>query len=181
MPEKKGRTINIEEEVMKLIKEGKIKMRPRWYFVLGSFLGFLGLVGASLTALFLLNLLIFYFRAKGPFVEWRIRFLLDNFPWWIPVLAGVFIFLSIMFLKKYEFSYKKNFLLITLAFVTALFVGAYLLDVFGLNSFMLRRGPDHMKEFYKKVYPDFEKMEEMMEKKHRRDNHMRFRKGHIKF
>ncbi len=162
---------------MNLIREGKVKMKPRWYFVLGSLLGFLGLVGTSLTALFLLNLLIFYFRAKGPFVEWRVRFLLENFPWWIPVLAGAFILLSIMFLKKYEFSYKKNFLLITLAFITALFVGAYLLDVFGLNRFILRRGPGNMREFYKRVYPDFEEMEEMMERMHKRGMHKRFNRG----
>ncbi len=166
---------------MNLIREGKVKMKPRWYFVLGSFLGFLGLVGTSLTALFFLNLLIFYLRAKGPFVEWRIRFLIENFPWWIPVLAGIFIFLSIMFLKKYEFSYKKNFLLITIVFITALFVGAYLLDAFGLNRFILRRGPSHMREFYRKVYPEFEYMEEMMERMHNRGKYMRFNRGFRRF
>ncbi len=175
MPEKKSETLNIEDKVMNLIKEGKVKMRPRWYFILGSFLGFFGLVGASLTAVFLLNLLIFYLRAKGPFVEWRIRLLIENFPWWIPVLAALFIFLAVVALRKYEFSYKRNFVAIILTFTLSLFIGAYLLDYLGLNRFILRQGPAHMREFYRRVYPEFERMEEMMERMHKQRRHMRRR------
>ncbi len=43
---------NITETVMDKIRHGKIKMRPRVYFIIGSFLTFIGLVASILTSVF---------------------------------------------------------------------------------------------------------------------------------
>jgi hypothetical protein len=43
---------NIESLVMQKIKTGKVKMKPKWYFIAGSLLSFIGLTGLSMGAIF---------------------------------------------------------------------------------------------------------------------------------
>jgi hypothetical protein len=142
------RKVNLEKEVMAKISKDRITMKPKWYFVAGSMLMIVGLVGLSVAAVFLTNLTLFLLRKRGPGVG-RLQIMLEAFPWWVPLLAIAGTVSGIWLLKKYDFSYKKNFLLILLAFVVSIGISAWFIESMGLNEIWSRRGP--MKRFYQQL------------------------------
>ena len=84
MPKKKNKS-KLEEKVMSQVKTGKISMKPKWYFAVGSLLLFSGVVSLSVGAIFLINLTIFTLRKRGPITCWRLQTMIENFPWWAPI------------------------------------------------------------------------------------------------
>lgn len=75
--------------------------------------------------------------------------MVNNFPWWIPVVAIVGIIVSVWLLKKYDFSYKKNFPLIVVGFILSIIIAAIMIDNFGFNEKWSKRGP--MRRFYQQL------------------------------
>lgn len=133
--------LNLEQMIMNRIKSGQINMKPRWYFITGSLLLFAGLVGSAIGAIFLLNLSLFLARQHGPMGEVKLQLMLSSFPWQIPVLAIVSVIAGIYFLKKYDFSYKKNFILVVVSFIITIFLAAIIIDLSGINDNWFRQGP----------------------------------------
>lgn len=143
---------NITENVMQQINEGKIKMKPRIYFVAGSILTFIGLVFSITTSIFLVNLIKFYFRTHGKIGEFRFEQMLTNFPWWTALFAIIALVLGVWLIKQYEFSYKKEPFLIIIGFVLAIiFIGIFV-DIVGFNDSMLRKN-GKMKNMMNGYYP----------------------------
>ncbi len=132
--------VNIEQIVMDEIISGKIKMKPKWYFVAGSALSVAGLAGLVVTATFCVNLLLFLLRKRGPGFN-RLDFMLDSFPAWLPILALISVTGGIVMLKKFDFSYKNNFKLIVLGLVLSVVAGAFVIDATGLNDVWSKKGP----------------------------------------
>ncbi|MCR4329033.1 MAG: hypothetical protein NUV65_00630 [Candidatus Roizmanbacteria bacterium] len=140
---------DIEKAVMAQVRSNKVTMKPRWYFIVGSLFMMIGLIALSIGAVFLTNLTLFLLREHGPMGQLRLQFLLDTFSWWIPTLAVVGIVFGVWILKKYDFSYKKNFLLITVGFVLSIIVAAFVIDSIGLNEMWARQGM--MRRFYQRI------------------------------
>ena len=141
MPKKIRMTSNsLESTIMAKVASGEITMKPRWYFVIGSLLMGSGLVGLSIGLVYAFNLTFFLFRSHGPMGEWRLQQLLASFPWWVPVLAGGSSLVGIWLLKKYDFSYRKNFWGVVLGLLLVFAVTAYVLDVSGLSDQWFKRG-----------------------------------------
>jgi hypothetical protein len=153
----KDQKSNLEKMVMQKIKSGQVKMKPKWLFVLGSVFMSLGFISFTMVAVFLTNLTVFLIRKKGPGIG-RLNLMLDNFPLWIPLLAVLGIVLGIWFLKKYDFSYKKNFWFVIVGFIASILLAAFVMDYLGLNETWSRGGT--MRRFYQRIenqenlYPD---------------------------
>lgn len=132
---------------MSLIRKGQAKMKPKWYFVLGSLAMLGGFVGLTILSVFLISVMFFSLKTHGPMGNIRYAQLLITFPWGAIIIAAVGIWLGILLLKRYEFSYKKNFSLIVIGFVLAVFLSGWLIHYTGLDSVWIRGGPA-MKAFY---------------------------------
>ena len=130
----------ITSNVMGQIHQGKVKMRPKVYFVMGSLLTFLGLVFFFTTSVFLVGLLRFSIRPHGPMKEVRFGQLVDSFSWWIPVFAIISLVVGFWLLRRYEISYKKNYTLIVIWIVVAVIATGFFVDSIGLNDNLMRRG-----------------------------------------
>lgn len=148
----KQKKTDFENVVMSKIKKGEITMKPKWFFMVGSLMMGVGLVGASFGAIFLVNLTLFLLRKRGPGLM-RLELMLASFPWWVPILAIIGIAIGIWLLKKYDFSYKKNFMLIIVAFIASIVIAAWLIDYLGFNEAWSTRGP------MRKFYQQFERQE----------------------
>lgn len=136
---------NIKNQVMEKIKKGEIKMRPRWYFILGSITIFIGLLSATIFSILSINLILFLLKKHyGPMYQYRLSFILANFPWWLIIPSILGIILGLKLLKEYRFSYKNNFLFILISYILIIFLSAFLIDKFNLNSFF------YQKKFFKK-------------------------------
>jgi len=151
MPKKKSK-VTLEEKVMLKIKSEKIKMKPRWYFVAGSTLLFVSLVSLSVGVMFLINLMFFALRSQGPMVNWRVSMMLSSFPWWGLVFSLLGLMVGVRLLKRYDFSYKKNFGLVMIIFVLTMVVAGLLFDKMGLNEMLIKRRPG-IERFYENVRP----------------------------
>lgn len=142
---------NIKKVVMEQIEKSKIKIRPKWHFVLGSIFLFLGVTGSIISASFLINLIFFLIRPHyGPKYQWRLQLIISNIPYWIPILTLIFILFGFYLLKKYEFSYKKNFLLIAVALVLSIIITGFLMNFLGLNELFIKKGPRRIRQFYQR-------------------------------
>lgn len=128
--------IDITSEVMSKIKKGQIRMKPKWYFVLGSSAMILGLSSISIVLMFVIRLFMFSIRQHGPMADIRLQQIISGFPLWAPLVAIFGIILGITMLKKYDFSYKKNFYLIIVGVIVAIVLSGFLIDKFNLDSFM---------------------------------------------
>ena len=132
---------NIEKNIMDQISSGKIAMKPRWYFVVGAFLAMLGLIGSFFTAIFFTNILFFLSRHVGGQGQWKLDMALSSFPLWVPLLALMGLSIGIILLRKFDFSYRKNFVLIVAVAIISVLLGSYLLDKSGVNDIWSVRGP----------------------------------------
>ena len=132
---------NITKVVMDRIHRDKIKMRPKVYFIAGSFLAFLGLVASTLVSVFLVGLMRFSLRTHGPMGEYRLDQMLSSFPWWAVAVAILGLLIGIWLLRRYDFSYKINFKVVVISFVVAIIVAGWVIDATGLNDILFRQGP----------------------------------------
>ena len=140
--------VNLEKNIMDRVKTGSVRMKPRWYFVLGSLALSAGLAGIATVLIFVNNLAFFLLRQHGPMGEWRLQQILNSFTWWLPILAMAGIFMGIKLLQKYDFSYKKNFGLLIIGLLISLIFASALIDYLGFNEIWSRQGP--MRRFYPK-------------------------------
>lgn len=134
---------------MEKITSGQVVMKPRWYFLAGSILSVISLVGITVSAVFLTNLMFFLLRSHGPMGQWRLATILNSFSWWIPVLALLGITISVWLLKQYDFSYKHNWVLVVLGFIIAIVLAALAIDHLGVNEIWSQRGAG--RRFYQRL------------------------------
>lgn len=127
--------------MMDKIRSGSVTMKPRFYFIAGSLLIIAGLVASFVVSVFLVALTRFSLKTHGPMGQYRLNELLLSFPWWAPLIAAGGIVAGILMLRKYEFSYKKNFLLIVVGFAIAVIAAGWAIDSLGLDSVWFRQGP----------------------------------------
>lgn len=124
---------------MRQIKTGKVKMKPRWYFVTGSFLMVIGLIGLAILSIYLTSLISFSLRTHGPMGSIRYQQLLAAFPWWTLPVMLVGMISGIYILKQFDFSYKKNFGLILILLFLSLIAAGWYVDYSGMNQLWMRR------------------------------------------
>jgi len=146
--------VNITENVMSRIKTGGIRMKPKWYFVLGTLGMIIGLVGLAIVTVFLISLVSFSLRTHGPMGDIRYQQLLSNFPWWAPLIALVGLLGGILMLKKFDFSYKNNFLMITAIFIGSIIIAGLAIDYLGIDSLWARGGM--MRKLYQQYGGDYQ-------------------------
>ena len=124
---------------MDQIHKGKLKMRPRIYFIAGSILTFVGLVASIATSVFAIGLIRFLSRSNGIFSH-KFSRLISVFPWWVLVLAVLGLVLWILLIRKYDFSYKIDFKKAIVLTILTVIVSGWLVDVLGFNDLLVRKG-----------------------------------------
>lgn len=132
---------NITDSIMGQIHQGKIKMKPRLYFIIGSVLSFVGVVLSILTTIFVISFIRFSFLAQGPMGEYKAEELVSHFSWFGPIFAILGLVIGIWLLRQYDFSYKINFRIMVVVVILAVTVAGIVLDMTGLNNIIFQHGP----------------------------------------
>lgn len=138
--------IDITKNVMSKIKKEQIIMRPKWYFWLGSLSIFFALIGLAIVSIFLISLVTFSLRSHGPMGAIRYQQIVSNFPWGAPIIVVMGMIVGLTLLKKYDFSYRKNFALIIVVVISAVLLAGILVNTLGVDKLWIKRGP--MRRFY---------------------------------
>jgi len=126
---------------MAQIKDGHTKMKPRWYFVLGSLSMIVGLASLFVLSTFFVSLITFSIRSHGPMAGIRLQNMLALFPWWALITAAIGLGISCLMLRTYDLSYKKNFLMIAAGFILGAILMGWFIDYSGLDNAWIERGP----------------------------------------
>lgn len=137
---------NIKNKVINIIETKRMTIKPKWIFVIGSSLSAIGIVITSVLTL--LSIQLIRFRLNHPSLNGarKINIILASLPWYIPVLAIGSLLVGYYILKRYDFSYKKNFGVIIGLIVVAMIFGSMLLNRLGLDNFLSRRG------YFRQIY-----------------------------
>ncbi len=141
-------TINIKKSVLSAVQSGGVTMRPRWHFILGTTLSAIGITISAALSLLAIHLLRFRLTHPGIGAARKLDFILNNLPWYIPVFALVGLLGGYLLLRRYDFSYRKNFGYILLAVLIGLILGSYTLSTLRLDDFLTRRG------YFRQIYQD---------------------------
>lgn len=130
---------DLSNQVMTGIDKGKIKMRPRWYFLIGSIVFGGGLILLLITSVILVDYVAFRLRTHGPFGyllfgPYGLKPFLVTFPFVPLVLSIIAIGMGIYLFRRYDLSYKTNFTAISIAILIATVGGGFVLDFVGVNE-----------------------------------------------
>jgi uncharacterized BrkB/YihY/UPF0761 family membrane protein len=132
---------NIEENIMSQIHQGKIKMRPKIYFIAGSVLIFFGLISTIVVSSFAINLMKLSLQAHGPMFQYRFDQLVSNFPWWVFVVGVLSLIVGVWFIYRYNILYKIRPWIVIVLFVFSVAVAGWIIDQMSLDVRLFRQGP----------------------------------------
>lgn len=130
---------NIENNVMDQIQKGKLKMRPKIYFIVGSILTFAGLVSSIVVSVFSVAIIKFILRSSG-IMSHKLDRIFSIFPWWMLILAIVGLVVGVLLVRKYDFSYKIDFKKAIILAILAIVLSGWLVDALGLSDLLARKG-----------------------------------------
>lgn len=137
----------IADQVIAEIKNRHLRMKPRWYFALGSIAWVVGLASLAIFSIFLINLATFSLRTHGPMGDLRFDQMVANFPWWTLLLSTLGIIAGIWLIKQHDISYRYRPIYVILTFILAIFLAGFLINYLDLDRFLMGRGP--FKEIYR--------------------------------
>ena len=161
--------MSLRSKLMNEIKNDKIRMKSRWVFIAQKIGLQSGLALTVVLLVFLINAFFFYIKSNHLLLPLHYgtawwQELLHSLPYDLILIIIVLLVLLNFIIKKFEFSYKKPFVVIFSAFIifiifwaTALFIGnfnemlrsnieTYNLNIPYVNDFYMNRcgGGCHM-------------------------------------
>lgn len=155
MPKAKNR--DLAKKIMKQVHEGRVKMRPRVYFVVGSALLGIGLAGAVVLTILFISLAFFRLRTHAPFGflwfgQFGLRPFFATFPW-LPLLVAVVGFIgAIVLLQRYDISYKWGLAGLAVGLLALVLTVGLLLSPLGFNKRARQLPP--LRPFYQDRFAD---------------------------
>lgn len=124
---------SIHDRVLKSIEEGRIKQRPRSYFLLRGVALALGAVLLGLITLFLISFAIFTLRQKGGWFApafggrgW-LEFIFD-LPWLIVLSAIALLLLLEVMVRRYQYAYERPLVISLLGLAIAVGLGSVIVE-----------------------------------------------------
>ena len=104
-----------KNKILEKIKKGRIKMKPKSYFVFRTILFAIGIILAFIFTVFIIGFILFNLRVSGAWHFPAFGFpglglFFVSLPWLLIVLAIIFILILEIFAKKFSIVYKKPLL-----------------------------------------------------------------------
>jgi hypothetical protein len=126
----KKNTIN---NVLDAIDSGRVKMTPKWHFIIKAAFLIIGIVLAVLVVLYIISFIIFSLRVNGALFAPGFGFrglpvFLAALPWLLISIALVFIVLLEFLVRKYSFAYRKPLLYSAIGVIILAGLGGAILD-----------------------------------------------------
>ena len=130
MEENHNNRKQIREKVLEVIKNGQVKMRPKWHFILKASLIITGAIAAFLISLYLASFIIFVLHQTGVWFAPAFGFpgfgiLMSALP--IVLIGVLLIFIAVIEIlaRRYSFTYRQPFLYSALGVIALVVVGGF--------------------------------------------------------
>ena len=157
---KEKNNASILVRVQDAIQSGRIRVKPRWHFVLRATLGVVGGVIVLLMMVYTASFIIFILRATGLwFVPvfgsrgWYEFF--RSAPWLLIVLCVVFIAVLEIMVRKYSFAYRAPLLYSAVTIVLIVVIGGVLIAATPLHRGFFRNAERDRLPFGGSIYRGF--------------------------
>ncbi len=155
---------SIANKIIHQIKDDKIKMRPKIYFILKSAAIAFGIFFISLFILYLISFIIFALRASGvwylPYFGLRgIGTLFMSLPWLLISISVILIIILEILVKHFAFAYRKPVFYSILFIIIFVLLGSFAVDRIGLQSKLFKKTEQGDLAVAGKFYRDLGKTE----------------------
>lgn len=135
-------------------------MKPRFYFTLKTALFIVGIILASLFAVYLLSLAIFIIKANGIWYFPKIQGLgiltmIKFAPWLIIISAIVMIIILEIFAKNFNFIYRRPMLYSILAIISIIIISSFAVNQIRIHPRIFQKAQEHRLPFIEKTYRRF--------------------------
>ena len=127
------------QSVMTKIKSGQVRMRPRLFYVLVSFITGAIILLSSLLVSYLMTIVFFWVRiqtantmAFGARV--KLSEAVSSFPWWALILAGLLFALAVFLIRRQGQMYKHRLSTIVAILLAISLVLGMFLSILGIGG-----------------------------------------------
>jgi len=133
----------MQAKVLEEIKKGRIKIKPKYYFVLKTLIFAVAALLAFTFTIFLISFITFVLRGRGswflPHFGWPgIKIFLISFPWILALAALFFVVILEILVNHFGFSYRRPLVYTTLGAVIVVVVAGICIDSTQLHTNALR-------------------------------------------
>lgn len=147
----------LQEEIARAIETGKVKMKPRWHFVLRGAAVLAGAIFLALALLYLVSFIVFSLRQSGalftPAFGWRgVVVLLSSLPWLLVLSAAVLAVLLEVLVRRYQFSYGRPLLYTVLGVAALAVAGGILVERTAVHRTLLLKAQRDRLPFGARLY-----------------------------
>jgi hypothetical protein len=137
----------MQKNILAAIEAGKVKMRPRWQYLLRGGLLAAGLVLAALAVLFVGSFIVFLLQQNGAwfapsFGGSGLRELFMALPLLFVAVALVFIVLLQTLMRRYSFSYGQPLLYSVIGVSAFVVIGSFLVAQSHIHEGLFRQARD---------------------------------------
>jgi len=151
---------SISEKVLKQIKSGKTKMRPKVYFVAKTILIVLGILLLSLSLFFLISFIMFSLRSTGVWYLPRFGFpalhtFFFSLPWLLILMGLALIVVLEILVNRFSFSYRRPLVYSLLGVIITVTLGSFLLQRSQMHSVLFRQVRDGRLPLTGQLYRNF--------------------------
>ncbi len=124
---------SIIDKVLNKIKSGRVKMKPKIYFILKTVLLISGTLVLISFIIYFVSFVIFSLRVSGvlflpKFGFSGMKIFLNSLPWFLILIIAILIILLEIFAKKFTFVYRRPILYSLLGIIMIVFIGSFLID-----------------------------------------------------
>ena len=149
-------TKDFVKNIKQKIQKGELKMKPKIYFILGTWLLIIGLVFTSIASMFLSNLIFYRLRVHRPFGFLAfggpgIGPFFRMFPWIFIVLTAAIIVTGLYLYKQTDISYKTSLKYVIPIFLAVIVLSGFAVDKIGLNEQIRKTRP--FRPMYQDIKP----------------------------
>ncbi|MEW6610234.1 MAG: hypothetical protein AB1352_01205 [Patescibacteria group bacterium] len=123
-------TESLRDKVLSSIKNGKVRMRPRWHFILKTALAISGGIILTLALLYLVSFIFFVLRVNGVwfvpvFGFYGVRTFFVSLPWLLIITSLIFILILETLVRHYSFAYRQPLLYSILGILILVIIGGF--------------------------------------------------------
>ena len=119
---------DIAKEIKSKIEKGDLKMKPKAYFVIGTFLASFGIIVFGSLSTFFANVMIHRIRVGKMLPA------IKDLPWEMLLFATLSLILGLFLIRKFDVAYKKSFTYLVTLLILIVVITAATLDKVGFNE-----------------------------------------------
>lgn len=136
---KKQTKSTVADIVLRDIKQGRLTMRPRMYFMLLSTVSSIAIATFALSLAYLMSIVFFWIRIQTADTMARgaranLNATLSNFPWWAFLLGAASLALAVWLIKRQGRMYRYKTSIIVVVFTAITLFAALLLSTSGIGG-----------------------------------------------